>query len=180
MAPSPTSVKSVDTTPRTVIAVPESWPVENCTLGTIPVRSRAVFTPSRSSAAAESAVTASGVSSRLVARLDAVTTTSSSTSLDVPTSWAVANAASASVGTAHAARSFRVEAMVVVLPGLLWPGARLHPMDVYIQLGQDFVPMVNRGTTQQSSAPYNRRIVLDVIRRHGSMSRKEIVDTVSL
>jgi len=40
--------------------------------------------------------------------------------------------------------------------------------------------MVNRGTTQQSSAPYNRRIVLDVIRRHGSMSRKEIVDTVSL
>jgi predicted NBD/HSP70 family sugar kinase len=53
-------------------------------------------------------------------------------------------------------------------------------MDVYIQLGQDALPMVNRGTTQQSSAPYNRRIVLDVIRRHGSMSRKEIVDTVSL
>lgn len=40
--------------------------------------------------------------------------------------------------------------------------------------------MVSRGTTQQSSAPYNRRIVLDVIRRQGSLSRKEIVDTVSL
>ena len=41
-------------------------------------------------------------------------------------------------------------------------------------------PMVSRGTTQQSSAPYNRRIVLDVIRRQGSISRKEIVDQVSL
>jgi predicted NBD/HSP70 family sugar kinase len=40
--------------------------------------------------------------------------------------------------------------------------------------------MVSRGTTQQSSAPYNRRIVLDVIRRHGSISRREIVDLVSL
>src|SRR6185503_12935978 len=40
--------------------------------------------------------------------------------------------------------------------------------------------MVSRGTTQQSSAPYNRRIVLDVIRRQGSISRKEIVDKVSL
>lgn len=40
--------------------------------------------------------------------------------------------------------------------------------------------MVSRGTTQQSSAPYNRRIVLDVIRRHGSVSRKQIVDAVSL
>lgn len=40
--------------------------------------------------------------------------------------------------------------------------------------------MVNRGTTQQSSAPYNRRIVLDFIRRRGSVSRKEIVDAVSL
>ena len=40
--------------------------------------------------------------------------------------------------------------------------------------------MVSRGTTQQSSAPYNRRIVLDVIRRQGSMSRKDIVDLVSL
>lgn len=40
--------------------------------------------------------------------------------------------------------------------------------------------MVNRGTNQQSSAPYNRRIVLDVIRRHGSLSRKEIVDRVAL
>src|SRR5271165_736339 len=40
--------------------------------------------------------------------------------------------------------------------------------------------MVNRGTTQQSSAPYNRRIVLDVIRRHGTISRKEIVEKVSL
>jgi predicted NBD/HSP70 family sugar kinase len=40
--------------------------------------------------------------------------------------------------------------------------------------------MVNRGTTQQSSAPYNRRIVLDVIRRQGTISRKEIVERVSL
>jgi predicted NBD/HSP70 family sugar kinase len=40
--------------------------------------------------------------------------------------------------------------------------------------------MVSRGTTQQSSAPYNRRIVLDVIRRHGRVSRREIVDLVSL
>jgi predicted NBD/HSP70 family sugar kinase len=40
--------------------------------------------------------------------------------------------------------------------------------------------MVNRGTTQQSSAPYNRRIVLDVIRRQGTISRKEIVSRVSL
>jgi predicted NBD/HSP70 family sugar kinase len=40
--------------------------------------------------------------------------------------------------------------------------------------------MVSRGTTQQSSAPYNRRIVLDVIRRQGSISRKDIVDRVSL
>lgn len=42
------------------------------------------------------------------------------------------------------------------------------------------VSMVNRGTTQQSSAPYNRRIVLDIIRREGPVSRKEIVDRVSL
>ena len=40
--------------------------------------------------------------------------------------------------------------------------------------------MVSRGTTQQSSAPYNRRIVLDVIRRQGKISRREIVDLVSL
>jgi predicted NBD/HSP70 family sugar kinase len=40
--------------------------------------------------------------------------------------------------------------------------------------------MVSRGTTQQSSAPYNRRIVLDVIRREGTISRKQIVDRVSL
>src|SRR5215831_13360476 len=40
--------------------------------------------------------------------------------------------------------------------------------------------MVSRGTTQQSSAPYNRRIVLDVIRRQGTISRKEIVERVSL
>ncbi len=40
--------------------------------------------------------------------------------------------------------------------------------------------MVSRGTSQQSSAPYNRRIVLDVIRRKGEISRKEIVDLVSL
>src|SRR5215467_10462460 len=40
--------------------------------------------------------------------------------------------------------------------------------------------MVSRGTTQQSSAPFNRRIVLDVIRRHGRISRREIVELVSL
>ena len=40
--------------------------------------------------------------------------------------------------------------------------------------------MHSRGTTQQSSAPYNRRIVLDVIRRRGTISRREIVDRVSL
>ena len=40
--------------------------------------------------------------------------------------------------------------------------------------------MLSRGTTQQSSAPYNRRIVLDVIRRHGRISRREIVALVSL
>jgi len=40
--------------------------------------------------------------------------------------------------------------------------------------------MATRGATQQSSAPYNRRIVLDVIRRAGPISRKAIVDAVSL
>jgi predicted NBD/HSP70 family sugar kinase len=40
--------------------------------------------------------------------------------------------------------------------------------------------MVSRGTTQQSSAPYNRRMVLDIIRRQGPISRKDIVDFVSL
>jgi hypothetical protein len=40
--------------------------------------------------------------------------------------------------------------------------------------------MLTRGTTQQSSAPYNRRIVLDVIRRQGTISRREIVQLVSL
>jgi predicted NBD/HSP70 family sugar kinase len=40
--------------------------------------------------------------------------------------------------------------------------------------------MASRGTTQQSSAPYNRRIVLDVIRRQGRISRREIVELVSL
>jgi predicted NBD/HSP70 family sugar kinase len=40
--------------------------------------------------------------------------------------------------------------------------------------------MLSRGTTQQSSAPYNRRIVLDVIRRQGRISRREIVALVSL
>jgi predicted NBD/HSP70 family sugar kinase len=40
--------------------------------------------------------------------------------------------------------------------------------------------MVDRGATQQSSAPFNRRIVLDVIRREGSLSRKDIVDRVAL
>ncbi|WP_428508881.1 ROK family protein [Roseateles sp.] len=38
----------------------------------------------------------------------------------------------------------------------------------------------SRGTTQQSSAPYNRRVVLDFIRQHGAASRKDIVDRVSL
>src|ERR1700691_126745 len=40
--------------------------------------------------------------------------------------------------------------------------------------------MVSRGTTQQSSAPFNRRIVLDVIRRQGTISRRELVELVSL
>ena len=40
--------------------------------------------------------------------------------------------------------------------------------------------MVHRGATQQSSAPFNRRIVLDVIRRAGEISRKEIIDRVAL
>jgi predicted NBD/HSP70 family sugar kinase len=53
-------------------------------------------------------------------------------------------------------------------------------MDVFIHGRQSKACMVNRGTNQQSSAPYNRRIVLDVIRRHGSLSRKEIVDRVAL
>jgi predicted ArsR family transcriptional regulator len=53
-------------------------------------------------------------------------------------------------------------------------------MDVFIHGRQSKAFMVNRGTNQQSSAPYNRRIVLDVIRRHGSLSRKEIVDRVAL
>jgi predicted NBD/HSP70 family sugar kinase len=39
---------------------------------------------------------------------------------------------------------------------------------------------LNRGATQQSSAPFNRRIVLDLIRQHGTLSRKEIVDLVAL
>src|SRR5678815_1143011 len=53
-------------------------------------------------------------------------------------------------------------------------------MDVFIHGRQSKAFMVNRGTNQQSSAPYNRRIVLDVIRRHGSLSRKEIVERVAL
>src|ERR1700759_2841798 len=40
--------------------------------------------------------------------------------------------------------------------------------------------MVSRGTTQQSSAPYNRRMVLDIVRRSGAVSRKDIVDLVAL
>jgi hypothetical protein len=40
--------------------------------------------------------------------------------------------------------------------------------------------MVSRGTTQQSSAPVDRRIVLDVIRRQGTISRRERVELVSL
>ena len=39
---------------------------------------------------------------------------------------------------------------------------------------------ISRGATQQSSAPYNRRVVLDLIRQQGSISRKEIVDVVEL
>src|SRR5581483_2131445 len=54
------------------------------------------------------------------------------------------------------------------------PVRRINTLDVYNK------EMVSRGTTQQSSAPYNRRIVLDVIRRQGTISRKEIVDLVSL
>jgi len=37
-----------------------------------------------------------------------------------------------------------------------------------------------RGATQQSSAPYNRRVVLDFIRQQGAASRKDIADMVSL
>jgi predicted NBD/HSP70 family sugar kinase len=37
-----------------------------------------------------------------------------------------------------------------------------------------------RGATQQSSAPFNRRLVLDFIRQHGAASRKDIADMVSL
>ncbi|MFK3650879.1 ROK family protein [Lysobacter enzymogenes] len=37
-----------------------------------------------------------------------------------------------------------------------------------------------RGATQQSSAPYNRRLVLDFIRQHGAASRKDIQEKVSL
>jgi len=40
--------------------------------------------------------------------------------------------------------------------------------------------VASRGATQQSSAPYNRRIVLDVIRRAGRISRREIVERVHL
>ncbi len=40
--------------------------------------------------------------------------------------------------------------------------------------------MARKGATQQSSAPYNRRIVLDVIRRGHEVSRKEIIDQVGL
>lgn len=40
--------------------------------------------------------------------------------------------------------------------------------------------MISRGTSQQSSAPFNRRIVLDLIRRAGEISRKDIVGRVSL
>src|SRR5262245_39774032 len=59
-------------------------------------------------------------------------------------------------------------------------------MDVFIVDGRSWSscttvrPMVTRGTNQQSSPPYNRSIVLDVIRRHGSLSRKEIVERVGL
>ncbi len=40
--------------------------------------------------------------------------------------------------------------------------------------------MEKRGTTQQVSATFNRRIVLDFIRRQGEASRKEIMDRVGL
>lgn len=39
---------------------------------------------------------------------------------------------------------------------------------------------IGRGATQQSSAPYNRRLVLDFIRQHGAASRKDIQEKVSL
>ncbi|MDL5033117.1 ROK family transcriptional regulator [Pelomonas sp. APW6] len=39
---------------------------------------------------------------------------------------------------------------------------------------------VGRGATQQSSAPYNRRVVLDFIRQQGAASRKDIAEMVSL
>ncbi|MEJ6007043.1 ROK family transcriptional regulator [Paucibacter sp. AS339] len=39
---------------------------------------------------------------------------------------------------------------------------------------------IGRGATQQSSAPYNRRVVLDFIRQQGAASRKDITDMVSL
>ncbi len=39
---------------------------------------------------------------------------------------------------------------------------------------------IGRGATQQSSAPYNRRVVLDFIRQQGAASRKDIADMVSL
>ncbi|MBV8501849.1 MAG: ROK family transcriptional regulator [Paucibacter sp.] len=39
---------------------------------------------------------------------------------------------------------------------------------------------MSRGTTQQSSAPYNRRMVLDLVRQRGSMSRKDLVEKVAL
>ena len=40
--------------------------------------------------------------------------------------------------------------------------------------------MVSRGATQQSSATFNRRMVLDIIRRAGEASRKDIIDQVGL
>lgn len=39
---------------------------------------------------------------------------------------------------------------------------------------------IGRGATQQSSAPYNRRVVLEFIRQQGAASRKDIADMVSL
>ena len=40
--------------------------------------------------------------------------------------------------------------------------------------------MISRGTSQQSSAPFNRRLVLDLIRRAGELSRREILEQVAL
>ena len=40
--------------------------------------------------------------------------------------------------------------------------------------------MISRGASQQSSASFNRRIVLDLVRRSGEISRKDLVSQVAL